>query len=214
MPARPAPRRPAPRPPAGPLADRLVATAEQILAKDGLEALSLREIARRAGVTHSAPLRHYASFAALLAEVAARGFRVLFDAVEAAEAALPPGAGARARLEAAARAYVRCAVARPGVFALMFRPELLDVATPAFARDSLAAFGQLERAVRAAQDGGWRTGEPTRRLAGSLWACVHGLASLWSQGAYGGVVRGTSLDEALDSLVDLVLTDPSARSST
>jgi AcrR family transcriptional regulator len=204
-----APRRPS----AGPLADRLVEAAEAILAEDGLEALTLRAIARRTGVTHGAPLRHYASFAALLSEVAARGFRALFAAVQAAEAALPAGAGARARLAAAARAYVRCAVARPGVFALMFRPELLDAAAPGFARDSQAAFDQLVRAVRAAQDAGWRTDEPTRRLAGALWASVHGLASLWSQGAYQGVVRATSLDQALDAHVGLILADPQPRST-
>ncbi|HSJ95659.1 MAG TPA: TetR/AcrR family transcriptional regulator [Myxococcota bacterium] len=208
MPARLAPRRPS----AGHLADRLIEAAEAILVAEGLEALTLRAIARRAGVTHGAPLRHYPSFAALLSEVAARGFRALFAAVEAAEAELPAGAGPRARLAAAARAYVRCAVARPGVFALMFRPELLDVAAPGFARDSQAAFDQLVRAVRAAQDGGWRTDAPTRRLAGALWSSVHGLASLWSQGAYQGVVRATSLDEALDTHVELILSDPQPRS--
>jgi AcrR family transcriptional regulator len=208
MPARPASRRPSARP----LGERLVEAAEAILAHEGIEALTLRAIARRAGVTHGAPLRHYPSFAALLSEVAARGFRTLFAAVEAAEAGLPPGAGARARLAAAARAYVECAVARPGVFSLMFRPELLDVAAPSFAHDSQAAFEQLVRMVRAAQDGGWRTEQPTRRLAGALWASVHGLASLWSQGAYQGAVRATSLDDALDAHLALVLPDPQPRS--
>lgn len=200
------------RAPPGPLAERLVAVAEELLAEAGVEALSLREIARRAGVTHSAPLRHYPTLAALLAEVAARGFQALFAAVERAEAALPAGAGARARLVAAARAYVRCAVERPGVFALMFRPDLIDVAAPGFARDSRAAFDQLVRAVRAAQDDGWRTGAPTRRLAGVLWATVHGVASLWSQGAYGAVVHA-SLDETLDDLVALVLDDLEPRTA-
>jgi AcrR family transcriptional regulator len=208
MPLRRAPRRARP----ARLADRLVEVAEEILAEQGIEALTLRAIARRAGVTHGAPLRHYPSLAALLSEVAARGFRSLFAAIEAAESALPPGAGARARLAAAARAYVRCAVAQPDLFALMFRPELLDVAAPTFARDSQAAFDQLVRLVRAAQDEGWRTEHPTRRLAGALWACVHGLATLWSQGAYQGVVRATSLDEALEAHLELVLADPTPRS--
>jgi AcrR family transcriptional regulator len=209
-PTRSIPRRPS----AAPLADRLVEAAEAILAEEGLEALTLRAIARRAGVTHGAPLRHYPSLAALLSEVAARGFRALVAAVEAAETALPPGADGPARLAAAARAYVGCAVARPGVFALMFRPELLDVAAPRFARDSQAAFAQLERAVRAAQDGGWRTAAPTRRLAGALWASIHGFASLWTQGAYQGVVRAPSLDAALDDLVGLLLAEPHTRSSS
>src|SRR5690606_39917048 len=96
-PLRRAPRRARP----ARLADRLVEVAEEILAEDGIEALTLRAIARRAGVTHGAPLRHYPSFAALLSEVAARRFRGLFAAIEEAEDALPPGAGARARLAAA-----------------------------------------------------------------------------------------------------------------
>jgi AcrR family transcriptional regulator len=189
-----------------------VETTEALIAEDGLEGLTLRAIARKAGVTHGAPLRHYPSFAALLSEVAARGFRTLFEAIERAEAALPAGAGAHARLAACARAYVRCAVERPGVFALMFRPELLDVAAPTFARESQASFEQLLRAVRAAQDAGWRPEAHTRRLAGSLWASVHGLASLWSQGAYQGVVRVASLDEALDALMDVLLDEPPPRS--
>lgn len=208
-PLRRAPRRTRP----ARLADRLVEVAEEILAEQGIEALTLRAIARRAGVTHGAPLRHYPSLAALLSEVAARGFRSLFAAIEAAESSLPPGVGARARLAAAARAYVRCAVAQPDLFALMFRPELLDVAAPAFVRDSQAAFDQLVRLVRAAQDEGWRTEQPTRRLAGAHWACVHGLATLWSQGAYQGVVRATSLDEALDTHLELILADPTPRST-
>jgi AcrR family transcriptional regulator len=213
MPARSAPQRPSRSAPSLGLADRLVDVAERILADEGIESLSLRRIARGAGVTHGAPLRHYRSYAALLSEVAARGFRALFVAVEDAEAALPAGAGGRARLAAIARAYVRCAVERPGVFALMFRPELLDVASEPFRRDSQAAFDQLLRAVRAAQDSGWRTGADTRRLAGALWSSVHGFASLWSQGAYQGVVHATSLEDALETLIDLILPNPESRST-
>ena len=205
-------RTPAPRGATG-LADRLVEAAEAILAEQGLEGLSLREVARRAGVTHGAPLRHYPSYAALLAEVAARGFRTLDGAVEGAAAAIAPGAGATARLAAGARAYLDCAIEKPAVFALMFRPELLDATHGTFLRDSNGAFEQLVRLVRGAQDGGWHTARDTRQVAGSLWAAIHGLASLWSHGAYALAVRDPSFDAALESMLELLIgeTAPTAR---
>jgi AcrR family transcriptional regulator len=215
MPIRRSPRRRPPPTDAG-LAERLVGVAERILAEEGLEGVTLREVARRAGVTHGAPLRHYRGLATLLAEVAARGFRALSDAVDAAGAAVATGAGPEARLAAAARAYVRSAVANPARFALMFRPELLDAEHATLARESEASFAQLVRHVRAAQDAGWRTGHDTRRLAGALWAAVHGLATLWSQGAFQAAVPRTSLDEALAVTIDLALArpqNPSARRS-
>jgi hypothetical protein len=67
--------------------------------------------------------------------------------------------------------------------------------------------------VCAAQDGGWRTDRDTRELAGSLWAAIHGFASLWVQGVYANVVP-TSFDSALDTTLELIIgpqTAPSAR---
>lgn len=194
------------------LADRLVIVAEELLESEGLEALTMRAVARRSGVTHGAPLRHYPSFAALLSEVAARGFEGLIAAVDAEATAVPRGAGAAARLAACAHAYVRCAVARPQVFALMFRPELLDMTHERLATRSRASFDQLVHYVRAAQDAGWQTDKETRPLAGALWAMVHGLASLWSQHALPGAVPGASLDEMLATAIDLVTVKTKSKS--
>lgn len=210
MPRKPAARRRSAPVPPEPLADRLVAVVDEILDQDGLAALSMREVARRAGVTHGAPLRHYRSFAALLSEVAAAGFRELESSVDQAAAAVPARSGATARLAAAAQAYVACAVKHPGRFSVMFRPELLDTTHPSFARDANGAFEQVVRLVRGAQDAGWRTDAETRRLAGSLWAGVHGLATLWIQQSYAQVVRVASLDDAVADLIDLVTGVPAA----
>ena len=185
-------------------AESLVQVALDILRADGLERLSLREIARRAGVSHSAPLRHFPTLADLLREVARRGFRTLYEAVEKAGAQLPPGAGPRARLAAGCRAYVETAVANPELFALMFRADLLRIAGPELAPESELAFGQLVAGVRAAQDDGFHPDQPTRVLAGSIWSTVHGLATLWSQGAF-RYPTGASLDEALDSAIALMI---------
>jgi AcrR family transcriptional regulator len=196
-----------PREPSEPLDERLVRVSLALLAEQGAEHLSLRSVARRAGVSHGAPLRHFRGLADLRSEVAARGFELLSRAMEEAGAQLPVGAGPLARLSAAGRAYVDTAVRHPRLFALMFRPEDLDAANPRLARESVAAFGQLLRHVRAAQDAGWHARRETGQVAASVWAAVHGLATLWSQGALAGALPGASLDDALSTTLELVLGD-------
>lgn len=203
-----------------PLDQRLVQVALRIVADEGPEALTLRRIARRAGVSHSAPLRHFRSHSDLLAAVAARGFALLSEAIDKSGALLPPGAGPLPRLEALARAYVRTAVDHPGLFALMFRMGDLDVTNEAFLRESTTGFEHVVRHVRAAQDAGWHAHRDTRVLAGATWAAVHGLATLWSQGALGGAIaHGSeghdsaaserslepSLEDAISTTLELVL---------
>lgn len=177
-------------------AERLVEAAQATLAEAGVEGLTLRAVARRAGVSHGAPLRHFESTAALRSELAARGFRALDEAIDKAASQAPGGSSPLRRLEAAGRAYVDQAVANPALFALMFRQEELDPAYPGLAERSAAAFDQLVRHVRAAQDVGLEPGQDTRVLASSLWALVHGIATLWSQGALAST-SGASLDSIL-----------------
>lgn len=188
-----------------PLDTRLVDEALAVLDEDGFEGLTLRNIARRAGVSHGAPLRHFRSLADLLSEVAAHGFRVLHRVVDERAAALPPGAGARARLAAAGHGYVTKAVERPDLFALMFRPDGLDLENESFRRDSAEAFEQVVRLVRSAQDEGFETERDARVLAGCVWASLHGLASLWAQGALPAVAPSATLDEAVETTLDLIL---------
>ena len=85
------------------------------------------------------------------------------------------------------------------------RPEQLDLANKSFLRDSVAAFEQLVGLVRAAQDAGWRADCDTRVLAGSVWAAVHGFASLWAQGALSVAVPNSDFDHALATTLELVL---------
>lgn len=185
---------------------RLLDVAGELLDADGLERLSLRRIARRAGVSHGAPLRHYASLAALLSALAARGFRMLSEAIDKAGSRLPPGAGPLARLAAAGRGYVELAVAHPGLFALMFRREVLDPGSEALQQASMAAFEELVRHVRAAQDAGWHAERETRLLAGCMWAAVHGLATLWAEDAL-AFPTGASYEDLLETTLVLVLGD-------
>ena len=179
-------------------AQRLVETGLDLVRKEGFEALTLRRIAREAGVSHGAPLRHFASLNELRAAVASYGFQDLDEALRKAAASLPPGSDPIERLGVAGRAYVDCALSNPGMFGLMFRPELLDPEQARFLRYAPAAFEQLVTAVRAAQDAGYQPTRDTRALAGALWAAVHGLVSLWSQGAL-SATTGASLDDLLDA---------------
>lgn len=192
-----------------PLDERLLDVVEELLASRGLEGLSLRRIARRAGVSHGAPLRHYPSLSALLAEVAARGFRMLSEAVDKSAAQLPPGAGPQARLAAAGRGYVELAVAKPGLFSLMFRPEVLDGENERLMSASAEAFELVVRYVRAAQDAGWHSARDTRLLAGCVWSTVHGLATLWADGAFQGATHApdASLEEVLEINQELIFGD-------
>ena len=186
------------------LDQRLVQVALDLLTEQGLEGLSLRRIARRAGVSHGAPARHFRSHSDLLAEVAARGFALLAEAIQKCDAQLSDDASPRLRLVAAGRAYVDCAVASPALFALMFRPEDLDVTNASYLRVSQAAFHALLTRVRAAQQSGWHAQRDARLVAGSMWASVHGLATLWAQGAFRGPLPDASLDDALTTTLELI----------
>lgn len=179
------------------LRDRLIEAALEILAQEGIEALTLRSVARRAGVSHGAPARHFRSLSDLRAEVAAVGFRLLSEAIEKSNAQIPSQGGSASRLAAAGRAYIDSAIAHPGLFALMFRTGDLDPENASYARDSDAAFKRLLEHVHFAQAAGWKAAEDPRLLAGALWASGHGLATLWIQGAYQNANPDASLDDAI-----------------
>lgn len=175
--------------------DRLLQAAREVVAADGLEGLTLRAIARRAGVSHGAPLRHFPTLAALLAAVAADGFARLIATIDAGLAEADSAAAAagttldpRQRIAVAGQAYVRFALADPGVFAVTFRPERVDVDDTAYRLQGYASFRQLVALVEDAQAAGWQPGEQPEVLAAVLWAHVHGLAELALHGALPAVV--------------------------
>jgi len=87
----------------------------------------------------------------------------------------------------------------------MFRPELLDADNASYRRDGSAAFERVVVQVRASQDAGWHAQRDTRVLAGTVWASLHGLATLWAQGALSAVVPGASLENALHTALELVM---------
>lgn len=172
--------------PAPELRAQILDTAEALLESDGLAALSMREVARRAGVTHQAPYHHFADREAILAELVARGFEELAARLARANERAPKLSGRDLRI-ASAEAYVGFALDRPGVFRIMFRPELCDPARfPAAQAAGERAHGELQRLVQLLH--GHATG-PAH--ASGYWAQVHGLATLLVDGPLGLALPGT-----------------------
>jgi AcrR family transcriptional regulator len=190
--------------PAG-LRQRLIDTTVEVLAERGPEGTTLREIARRAGVSHGAPLRHFDSLTSLLSEVAANGFADLEASVDSAAATA--GDHPRARLAAGGRGYIDFALANPGVFALMWRSDLVDFTRPGLAEAGAAAFASLTRLVESCQRQGWQEKADTAVVAGALWATVHGLAQLWLFGVLARTTRTTSIDAVRKTAFGLLLDD-------
>ena len=133
----------------GALKTALLDAADALLDEGGAGAVSLREAARRAGVSATAPYRHFADKEALLAALATRGFEQFGAALEdAARDESDP-------LAAMGLAYVRFALARPGRFRLMFGPGISDRSRyPELQAAAARAFEWLEAGVRASQQPG------------------------------------------------------------
>lgn len=151
----------------GDLRRALLAAGARLLRAGGIEAVTLREAARSAGVSHNAPYRHFASREALLAAVSAEGFRDLRRRLEAADG------GARADAVALGRVYLCFAAEERPHFLLMFGGAIDKADFPDLAEAAAEALAVLDRAVAGGAD-------PAPSAAGTLraWALVHGLAHL------------------------------------
>jgi AcrR family transcriptional regulator len=182
----------------------LVAAARAVLERDGLEGLTLRAVAREAGVSHGAPLRHFPGVATLLSALAAEGFEQLYDSVDDHLAIAGPDADARRRLSYAGRGYVQFAVTHPGVFSLMFRNELIDRTYAPLGEAGSRAFLQLVGLVIAAQSEGFAPGEEPVHASVIVWALVHGVATLWIHGDVSGVAPDLDL-ERIATITDTLL---------
>src|SRR6195952_1062941 len=130
----------------GALRDALLEAAETVLERDGLAGLTLRAVAREAGVSHAAPTHHFGDLTGLLSELAAIGFRQFNAAMVAAGAT---GTSPLEKAMANAKAYVAYAQAYPGMYSLMFRTERLDMTRPSLHEAATASFQGLANSVAA-----------------------------------------------------------------
>lgn len=159
----------------GDLRSALLDATLALLAERGPEGVSLREAARRVGVSNAAPAHHFADLRALLSEVAAIGFERLAAAMRAA---LAGAATPEARLDAIGRAYVEAALAAPALFRLMFQAGRTDRSLPRLAEAGRDAYGVLEATIAALPGRG-----PDRQAdIDFAWSSVHGFAELCIEG--------------------------------
>lgn len=161
----------------GDLRGALLRAAQDMLDEGGPAAVGLREAARRAGVSPTAPYRHFADKDALLAAVATEGFAALGAALrEAAQ----PEAG---RINRMGHAYVRFALANPGLFRLMFGQSATQLGRdPALTAAAKATFAALGGVVGSEATSPIRDAMAARAPAIRAWAFVHGLAYLLLDG--------------------------------
>lgn len=192
----------------GDLREALLQAAEELLDEAGLPALSLRACARRAGVSHAAPKHHFTDLADLVAEVAARSFDRLNEALRVARAAA--GSDPEARFVATVRTYVRFAWRQPDHFRLMFRTDVLNQHNAAFQQASSRTFAELadsvtllrgepdvdpEELLQRVQDG------PLQQALMLGWSYAHGFAQLLLEGQLGAFIGEQDLDRFIDDAI-------------
>jgi AcrR family transcriptional regulator len=149
----------------------ILAEAADLVAQQGADAVSLRQLARDAGVSHAAPAHHFTDRRGLFTALAAEGFRLLARALT----------DARPDFLDAALAYVRFAIDHPGHYAVMFDRSLVDPTDPELVAAQAASGAELSRGVATLQDPQAQADPSGAELA--AWSLVHGFAMLWLNGA-------------------------------
>jgi len=171
----------------GDLANSLVTATVSLLASRGAGGLSLREVARLAGVSHGAPAHHFGDKAGLLTAVAIQGYGLLAETLVASQQGtdLTP----EQRLIDAGSAYIQFALSQTAYFEVMFRPALTNSEDSEYVAAVNTASEVLESCVRR-----FLTGDsperhiPEKQIAATvvaLWSQVHGFANLWLAGNLG-----------------------------
>jgi AcrR family transcriptional regulator len=196
----------------GALRDALLQAAERVLERDGLAGLTLRAVAREAGVSHAAPTHHFGDLTGLVSELAAIGFRQ-FNAAMAAACA--PETPYPVRGLARAKAYVAYAQAHPGMYGLMFRTERLDYTRPSLHEAAEASFAGLASAIAASRHEQILAGALTLDQAAAIaraWSTVHGFTMLLLDGRLSDILcrspKGTDAEILLDAMLKASLVKP------
>ena len=188
----------------GDLRMAILETSLVLIDKKGVAGLSMREVARRLGVTHQAPYHHFEGRGAIVRAIVDEGFAKLGTALTRA---VRPEQSALENYTATGHAYVRFALTHSAYFRLMFRPELVPPRTVPKGEDKSNApdsFAVLVDCVRALQrEGHVAAGDPMETVLLS-WAAVHGIASLTLDGParnQPGFPKETAVVDALSALL-------------
>ena len=165
----------------GDLKNALIKAGLEILAKDGVSGMSLRKVAKKAGVSHAAPYAHFADKQALIAAISTEGFRQLYDRVSvvAEENKINPSR----QLVEAAWTYVQFAMDDRDRFKVMFSGVLeKEKEYPEFVMESQRNFQLVKMIIEANQVSGILRSGPSDLMALSAWGIVHGFVMLLLEG--------------------------------
>ena len=157
----------------------ILTEAARLVAERGADRVSLRELARSAGVSHAAPAHHFTDRRGLFTALATQGFELLTQAL----------VDARGDFADAALAYVRFAIAHPGHYQVMFNKSLLDVSDAELAAAEAASGAELSRGVATLRDPNAHADPAAAQLA--AWSLVHGFSMLWLNEAVNAGVKAT-----------------------
>lgn len=182
----------------GDLRNSLVLAAEQLLEEKGVGAVSLRQVAKVAGVSHSAPYRHFADKNALLAGLAVVGFGRLADEMERCVTEQPEDPVKQ--LAASAEAYVALAISHPQMTNLMFGGVLKKLCYEgALDEESERAFNGLVKIIQNGQQAGLYIEKESQELALFAWSQAHGFSMLITAGQLGELSDDKKAIEAMVS---------------
>ncbi len=161
----------------GDLRNALIQSGLELLAEGGASGLDLRQVARRAGVSHAAPYRHFSDKSSLLAAINQEGFRWLAESIQTRLATAPNDA--LEQLVAIANGYVQFAQAHPRLMREMFSGLNIErEGYPELYAESKSVYELYVQVVRRGQERGQIIGSPPTALAGVLWSMLHGVAML------------------------------------
>ena len=196
----------------GALREGLLAAAERVLEREGLAGLTLRAVAREAGVSHAAPAHHFGDLTGLVSELAAIGFRQFNAAMVVADA---DGDTPAQRAMARAKAYIAYAQAHPGMYGLMFRTERLDTSRPSLREAAKASFAGLAGAIGAQRQESISAAALSLDQGAAIaraWSLVHGFAMLLLDGRLADILgrlpAGTDAETLLDAMLRATVVRP------
>jgi len=189
----------------GDLKNALIKAGVEILSKEGIEGLSLRKVAQRAGVSHSAPYSLFPDKQSLIAAISTEGFNQLYAELDAAVLAYPKSP--KKQLQQGALAYLQFALNNTDTFKIMFSGVLeKEKEYPAFVEISHKTFQRVVDVVRACQGAGIMRATSPEMMAVAAWGQVHGIVSLALEGQISHtVLDGHAIQDVVSFAVEQML---------
>lgn len=179
----------------GHLPAAILAEAARLIAERGADQVSLRELAREAGVSHAAPAHHFVDRRGVFTALATQGFGLLAAAL----------VSARPHFIDSATAYVRFAIEHPGHYQVMFDKSLLDTSDAKLAAAEAATAAELAGGVASLADPSAKADPAGAQLA--AWSLVHGFVMLWLNDAVNADVKGTDPITTVQRIATILFND-------